>query len=114
MAQQSVARQWNELLLDAIRVDVGRPIVHARNLFHVSGVMYDAWAAYDRSGGSIFTWERRWVTIPAILTVLRCQMMKLHAKLPRKKPSVMQRTGYLNIVLRIRQELQFLCLDLIH
>ncbi|MBK8504809.1 MAG: vanadium-dependent haloperoxidase [Saprospiraceae bacterium] len=46
-AQQSVARQWNELLLDAIRVDVGRPIVHARNLFHVSAVMYDAWAIYD-------------------------------------------------------------------
>lgn len=45
--QQSVARQWNEVLLDAIRVDVGRPTVHARNLFHVSGVMYDAWAAYD-------------------------------------------------------------------
>ncbi len=44
---QSVARQWNEALLDAIRVDNPRPTVHARNLFHVSLAMYDAWAAYD-------------------------------------------------------------------
>lgn len=47
IGQQSVARQWNEALLDAIRVDVSRPTVHARNLFHVSMAMYDAWAAYD-------------------------------------------------------------------
>lgn len=45
--QQSVAREWNEAMLNAIRVDEGRPTVHARNLFHISAVMYDAWAAYD-------------------------------------------------------------------
>ena len=45
--QQSVARQWNEVLLEAIRNDFARPTVHARNLFHVSAAMYDAWAAYD-------------------------------------------------------------------
>ncbi len=44
---QSVARQWNERLLEAIRVDFARPTVHARNLFHTSVAMYDAWAAYD-------------------------------------------------------------------
>jgi hypothetical protein len=44
---QSIARQWNDLMLDAIRVDTARPTVHARNLFHVSAAMYDAWAAYD-------------------------------------------------------------------
>lgn len=43
----SVARQWNELLLESIRTDYARPTVHSRNLFHVSSVMYDAWAAYD-------------------------------------------------------------------
>jgi hypothetical protein len=43
----SVARLWNEALLDAIRTDFARPPVHARNLFHVSVAMYDAWAAYD-------------------------------------------------------------------
>lgn len=43
----SVARQWNDELLSAIRVDFARPTVHARNLFHVSLAMWDAWAAYD-------------------------------------------------------------------
>ncbi|MDX2285620.1 MAG: T9SS type A sorting domain-containing protein [Bacteroidia bacterium] len=46
-AQHSVARQWNEVLLSAIRRDQARPTIHARNLFHVSAAMYDAWAAYD-------------------------------------------------------------------
>jgi hypothetical protein len=46
-AQQSVARQWNEALLDAIRADYARPTIHARNLFHTSIAIYDAWAAYD-------------------------------------------------------------------
>lgn len=43
----SVARQWNEALLNGIRGDFARPTVHARNLFHFSLAMYDAWAAYD-------------------------------------------------------------------
>jgi hypothetical protein len=43
----SVARQWNEALLQAIRKDFARPTVHARNLFHVSGAMWDAFASYD-------------------------------------------------------------------
>ncbi|WP_340679882.1 vanadium-dependent haloperoxidase [Paraglaciecola sp.] len=42
----SVARQWNEVLLSAIRNDFARPTVHARNLFHVSSAMYDAWTAF--------------------------------------------------------------------
>ncbi|HOY07253.1 MAG TPA: MopE-related protein [Saprospiraceae bacterium] len=46
-AQQSVARRWNEALLNAIRKDFARPPVHARNLYHVSMAMYDAWAAFD-------------------------------------------------------------------
>ncbi len=46
-AAQSVAREWNEVLLESIRNDLARPTVHARNLFHASIVMYDAWAAYD-------------------------------------------------------------------
>ncbi|MEW6270917.1 MAG: FG-GAP-like repeat-containing protein [Thermodesulfobacteriota bacterium] len=47
---QSVARQWNEELLDAIRRDTPRPTVHARNLFHLSGAMWDAWRAYGGGG----------------------------------------------------------------
>jgi len=46
-ADQSVARRWNEILLSSIRRDLGRPTIHARNLFHVSVAMWDAWAAYD-------------------------------------------------------------------
>ena len=45
----SAARRWNELLLQAIRNDFARPTVHARNLFHSSAAMYDAWATYDSS-----------------------------------------------------------------
>ncbi|TCK68515.1 putative secreted protein (Por secretion system target) [Winogradskyella wandonensis] len=43
----SIARLWNEALLDAIRGDFARPTVHARNLFHTSVAMYDIWAIYD-------------------------------------------------------------------
>ena len=46
-AQHTVARQWNEVLLESIRSDFARPPVHARNLFHISMAMYDAWAVYD-------------------------------------------------------------------
>jgi hypothetical protein len=43
----SIARLWNEVLLQAIRNDFARPTVHARNLFHSSVAMYDIWAIYD-------------------------------------------------------------------
>src|SRR5215468_11772037 len=44
---QSIARIWDEQILSAIRIDTPNPPVHARNLFHLSVCMYDAWAAYD-------------------------------------------------------------------
>lgn len=51
----SVARQWNEQLLRAVQLDTPRPTVHARNLFHTSAAMYDAWSAYDPgSAGYLF------------------------------------------------------------
>lgn len=46
-SQHSVARKWNEVLLDGIRGDFARPTIHARNLFHISMAMYDIWAIYD-------------------------------------------------------------------
>ena len=55
---QSVARQWDEETLAAIRRDNPRPPVHARNLFHVSLAMYDAWAAYDATAKPYLTHER--------------------------------------------------------
>lgn len=51
---QSVARQWNEALLDAIRIDFPAPTVHARNLYHTSAAMYDAWATFDDIGAGLF------------------------------------------------------------
>ena len=53
-ADISVARMWNEVLLDAIRNDFARPVVHARNLFHVSAAMYDAWAAYQPTASTYY------------------------------------------------------------
>jgi hypothetical protein len=55
---RSVARVWDEALLDAIRRDVPAPTVHARNLFHVSAAMWDAWAAYDPRADGYFVRER--------------------------------------------------------
>lgn len=46
----SIARMWNEALLYAIRQDLARPTVHARNLFHSSMLMYDIWATYAGTG----------------------------------------------------------------
>ncbi len=53
-AQQSVARQWNEMTLQAISGDFARPTVHARNLFHISAAMYDAWAVYSPNAEPYF------------------------------------------------------------
>jgi uncharacterized protein DUF6851/vanadium-dependent haloperoxidase-like protein len=52
----SVARRWDEALLDAIRRALPNPPVHARNLFHASLAMWDAWATYDPvASGDLFT-----------------------------------------------------------
>jgi len=52
--QQSVAMQWNEVMLECIRKDAARPTVQARNLFHASVVMYDSWAIYDDDASTYF------------------------------------------------------------
>jgi uncharacterized protein DUF6851 len=51
----SVARRWDEALLDAIRRALPNPPVHARNLFHLSVAMWDAWATYDPNARGYFT-----------------------------------------------------------
>ena len=45
-AQATAASRWNTLLINSIRKDFARPPVHARNLFHVSAGMWDAWRAF--------------------------------------------------------------------
>jgi len=52
--QATVARQWTEATLFAIRRDLARPTVHARNLYHLSASMYDAWALYDDAASPVF------------------------------------------------------------
>jgi hypothetical protein len=54
----SVARVWDEALLDAIRRDTPAPTVHARNLFHTSAAMWDAWAAFDPTAEGYFVKEK--------------------------------------------------------
>src|SRR5258708_24315329 len=62
----SVARRWDEALLDAIRRSLPNPPVHARNLFHASVAMWDAWAAYDpAAAGSVFTEKPAASGVPA-------------------------------------------------
>ncbi|MEM7572004.1 MAG: DUF6851 domain-containing protein [Bacteroidota bacterium] len=45
--EHSIARLWNEVTLEGIRGDRARPVVHARNLFHIAVAMYDSWSAID-------------------------------------------------------------------
>jgi hypothetical protein len=54
----SAARQWDEQLLAAIRVDIPKPPAHARNLFHLSVAMWDAWAAFDARAQGVISTEK--------------------------------------------------------
>jgi hypothetical protein len=54
----SVARRWDEALLDAIRRALPNPPVHARNLLHLSVAMWDAWAVYDTQATGYLTTEK--------------------------------------------------------
>ena len=58
-AGHSVARIWDDRLLELIRQVVPAPTVHARNLFHLSAAMWDAWAAYDAEADGYFVTEKR-------------------------------------------------------
>ncbi len=50
----SVARRWNMMMLECVRGDYARPTVTARNLFHLSAMMYDSWSLYDTKKNSYF------------------------------------------------------------
>ncbi|MGI8929424.1 MAG: vanadium-dependent haloperoxidase [Candidatus Limnocylindrales bacterium] len=54
----SAARVWDEQILSLIRQVVPAPGVHARNLFHLSAAMWDAWAAYDPAADGYFVIEK--------------------------------------------------------
>ena len=50
----SIAQFWSIQLLKSIRKDFARPPVHARNLYHMSIAMHDAWAVYDPNAETYF------------------------------------------------------------
>ena len=58
LGDRSVARVWDETVLEMIREVVPAPTVHARNLFHTSAAMWDAWAAYDPTADGYFVTEK--------------------------------------------------------
>lgn len=74
---RSIARRWNEQLLNAIRRDLPRPGVHARNLFHTSIALWDAWAAYDATADGYLSSER--LPAPADLAAARAQALSYAA-----------------------------------
>jgi hypothetical protein len=61
----SVARLWNEQLLAAIRIDLPKPPAHARNLFHLSVAMWDAWAAYHPTALGYLVREKHQANVAA-------------------------------------------------
>ena len=83
MQSQSIARQWNEELLNAIRSDFARPTIHARNLFHTSVAMYDAWALFDTQAETVFlgktfqgyNFSFNGIATPTDINVARAEMM---------------------------------------
>lgn len=49
LPDKSVARNWSEALIQALRRDTGRVAYNARVVFQFSVAVYDAWAAYDEN-----------------------------------------------------------------
>jgi len=76
-ANKTAARRWDEQMLASIRRDLPRPTVHARNLFHVSAAMWDAWAAYDTVAGGVFVKEKQ--TASGDVTVARSEAISYAA-----------------------------------
>jgi hypothetical protein len=75
----SAARVWNELILYAIRKDLPQPTVHARNLFHMSAAMYDAWVSQDAGSQGVFFKEKIAVTNDAAKESTRAETIMFAA-----------------------------------
>ena len=45
--EKSVVGEWIEEIIKYIPADGQGPTIHARNMFHASVAMYDAWAFYE-------------------------------------------------------------------
>ena len=74
--EHTIAREWNEVILEAVRNDRARPTVTARNLWHMSVLMYDCWAAYGDGtadtyflGKTVFGWEVPFEGVPQPMNI---------------------------------------------
>ena len=74
---RSAARVWDEQLLGAIRLDIPKPPAHARNLFHLSVAMWDAWAAYSDEAAGILVTEK--MTAPFDVEAARAEAISYAA-----------------------------------
>lgn len=52
--KSSIAREWVDTMLEMVKEDGQGPTIQARNFFHVSAAMHDAWAAYDSTQTTYF------------------------------------------------------------
>lgn len=77
VAEASIARRWNEQLLAAVRRDLPRPTVHARNLFHTSIALWDAWSAYELGPSGLVFREK--LDSPSDLTAARQEALSYAA-----------------------------------
>lgn len=89
---RSIARRWNEQILGAIRRDIPRPGVHARNLYHLSAAMWDAWAAYDPAADGVFVGEKIDVADPDERAAARAEAIS-HAAYNLLRHRYAQQTG---------------------
>lgn len=51
---QRVVADWIETALQTIRSELPAPTIHARNLYHTSVAMWDAWAAWEPGATAVF------------------------------------------------------------
>lgn len=59
LPDENMARRWVEMLLNSIRRDIPHPPKHARNIHHVTALLYDVWAAnHERARG--ITFDEAW------------------------------------------------------
>lgn len=64
--EYSIARNWNERVLEGIRMDTPHPPGQARNLFSFSVAMYDTWAAFDTNAvGFVYRAKHTAADVPA-------------------------------------------------
>ncbi len=51
---KSAARVWMDAAVEVIKRDGFGPTVHARNMYHMSAAMYDAWTVYEEKPQPLF------------------------------------------------------------